>query len=950
MADTTDVKGLYGKPAKKKARTGRGQAAREQADIEAIDEEWQTSKIDALHTAIQQSKSNDPQPRRESPPPDYGYLLDLQINDDPNEAQQPLNNQPNPLPNPPPAPPQNFIQYASTDEYHIRRIWEWEQWQAVFLPMFVTYMKCADKTSQWWDEVAWKIDRHQCSCKKMKGRSIDLVDIFSRKKETIKFCDCPEQVRLINMGYIGGSPTTPSVAFSIRLLRHFHLVWRFASIAIQPFCLSLDKGLDANCPLILVEGTTEPREWQKPFSSAIDAYRHMLRMRDELEIKALELSKMEQLASNCPRCFGPVAPREDIKPDTDERTEKPNIIACFDGNFQQRQHLAASKEYSEIEIRYPSLFLDPKFVNQWKPGSVQNRGVEEPLDPCSAQHKAADDTRNASSFKGANECGLVGMACRHDHCLAFVNIVQSGEKAHFVHALLDHLSSMTDEPGTDPNKVGILYDIGCHLEKGIVKNNLFQVEWAKGQLKVGTSAWHALVHIYSCQLLYNPRLLKGFGRSDGEGLERIWRRLSPLISSLRYASKQHRLNALNFLALHINELCRMNAARLASKKLTKHEAELHTAQSTLAQLSFGPNQEPNARPRQYFSDQWERKRTSLLAFSADNTTAHVEETLGRLIDLEEQLHSAHLRVHEIRGQRRNQRSASQVADLESLPSSIVTIETAINEVLRELGGDEFKNHPAIKDPQSRAIIRVRVAKGKLYEAKVGIIELQRDWDEPRQGTRSQQRYKDLMNGKQKAFKQKHSAYIRQVKKYNNISHRMDRLALPNLKTLKATPIEDDFWNIGHLSHPNEPWANDRNTRIGIEAFLTERSCQEELCRIAHEVRAMMRSAIQRYGRLQSLHNMTTKRWDPHCPNRAHPIKMVHHSNLVSEKLWDESLTVLEVLHKNLLQKECRAWMVWDTHIPTLLWKTQKYSDTTEQSDRALLATWKDLVGQTLKVW
>lgn len=256
----------------------------------------------------------------------------------------------------------------------------------------------------------------------------------------------------------------------------------------------------------------------------------------------------------------------------------------------------------------------------------------------------------------------------------------------------------------------------------------------------------------------------------------------------------------------------------------------------------------------------------------------------------------------------------------------------------------------LPDPQSREIIRVRVAKGKLYEAKVGIIELQRDWDEPRQGTRSQQRYKDLMNGKQKAFKQKHSAYIRQVKKYNNISHRMDRLALPNLKTLKATPIEDDFWNIGHLSHPNEPWANDRNTRIGIEAFLTERSCQEELRRIAHEVRAMMRSAIQRYGRLQSLHNMTTKRWDPHCPNRAHPIKMVHHSNLVSEKLWDESLTVLEVLHKNLLQKECRAWMVWDTHIPTLLWKTQKYSDTTEQSDRALLATWKDLVGQTLKVW
>ncbi|KAH9816965.1 hypothetical protein DFH28DRAFT_1220476 [Melampsora americana] len=817
MADTTDIPGLYGKPPKKKSRRLLSRAAQQQAEIDALDEQWQQPKIEALHNAIQANRVETPPPPIAPPPQDYGYLHDLRLDDEAinNRPQQQHDHQ-----NQPPQPP--------------------------------------------------------------------------RKLHSIR--------------------------------------------------------LDANSPLILVKGTNEPRLWRKPFSSAVDAYRSMIRMQDELAVKALKISKMEELSSNCPRCFGPSAAIEDMKADVEERMDEPHYIVCFDGNYQQRRHLAASKEYEDITIRYPSLFLDPKFVDEWKPGAVQNRGLDEPLDPCSAQHTTADDKRNASTFKGSDESGLVGMACRHDHCLGFVNVVQSGEKAHFVHALLANILSKTDEPEGNPKRLGILYDIGCHLEKGIKKHNLFQEERENGQLKFGTSAWHALVHIYTCQLKYNPRLLKGFGRSDGEGLERIWRQLSRLISYLRYSSKQHRLDALNLLALHINEICRMNAARSAACKLAKHQSELMVAQATLTQLSFGPNQEPNARPCEYFADQWERKRTCLLEFSEDNTTASLEKSLARLMDLEEQLHAAHIRVGEIRSRRQNQRSESDLADLEDLPSAIVLIEEGIDEVVPELGGDEFKNHPALRDPRARAVIRMRVAKGKLFEAKVSIIELQRDWDEPGQGTRSQQRYKDLMKGKEKTFKQKYTAYIRQVKKYNTFSPRLDRLPLPTLKNVESYPIEDQFWNIGHLTHPSEPWANDRDTRIGIEAYLTVRSCQEELRRIAHEVRAMMRSALQRFERLVTLSTMANQVWDPICPNRARPIKLVHQSGLVSRGLWEKSIIVLKVLHKGILQRECRTWMVWGSRLPALLMKTQQYSDTTQESDNRILASWHKMISDCLRVW
>lgn len=40
---------------------------------------------------------------------------------------------------------------------------------------------------------------------------------------------------------------------------------------------------------------------------------------------------------------------------------------------------------------------------------------------------------------------------------------------------------------------------------------------------------HAYGHQWSCQLVYNPRLVVGLGLSDGEGTERIWSRIRKTI-------------------------------------------------------------------------------------------------------------------------------------------------------------------------------------------------------------------------------------------------------------------------------------------------------------------------------------------------------------------------------------------------------------------------------------
>lgn len=95
-----------------------------------------------------------------------------------------------------------------------------------------------------------------------------------------------------------------------------------------------------------------------------------------------------------------------------------------------------------------------------------------------------------------------------------------------------------------------------------LQRDQFAAERAVGRLKWGTSVFHAYVHEWLCQLAFNPRLNEGWGMSDGEGLERVWSFLSPLIRPLRYATKQRRLVSLNLRTLHHNKTHLWNAGEV----------------------------------------------------------------------------------------------------------------------------------------------------------------------------------------------------------------------------------------------------------------------------------------------------------------------------------------------------------------------------------------------------
>ncbi|EGF98372.1 uncharacterized protein MELLADRAFT_58103, partial [Melampsora larici-populina 98AG31] len=161
----------------------------------------------------------------------------------------------------------------------------------------------------------------------------------------------------------------------------------------------------------------------------------------------------------------------------------------------------------------------------------------------------------------------------------------------------------------------------------------------------------------------------------------------------------------------------------------------------------------------------------------------LESRLGRLITLEENFREAHSRLAYLRSQRRRTLTEAEHAELEELPGSMVVFESTIDELVSELGGEDFRNMPEVKDPCARARFRIRLAKQNLYEAKVAVVEHQKKWDQPGIGTTNQERYKSMMVKKEKTLKQKWTTYELHVNQFHTRFPDEERLQLPSLQEI-----------------------------------------------------------------------------------------------------------------------------------------------------------------------
>ncbi|KAH9823105.1 hypothetical protein DFH28DRAFT_922033 [Melampsora americana] len=471
---------------------------------------------------------------------------------------------------------------TNQQSYSTQRIQEEEAWLKVISPMFIAYMRCKALTLEWghltdWD-TDWKIDTD------------------------------------------GSYPNQHKEKNRLR--------------SATPFMEALEEYLNAANPIITRENSNEPRDWRRPFTAAVDAYRHMLRLESELAIRAMKLNFIDKLAANCPRCSGEHYPNH--------RKEEPDFIVCMDGNFQQRRHLLASCEPAGLPHTNPALFIHPSQVEAWNPrGQWITEG-------------------DGNDVQG------------------------SGEKAYFSHAMIDWLlKNLASGSFPDDPRIGILYDIGCNIEKGLICNNLFVEENLRQQLKFGTSVFHSYVHNWGCQLEYNPQLNVGWGLSDGEGCEREWFIGSPLVSQLRYCTSQHRKTSLNLKYDHANRQARRKAGNLILNKLNKAEK----TQNELLQI-LDTFKAVVGLTWENIEVHWARQRQMQLEMIEDERHEEVQDLLEELGDLEDSLAAAKGKQTQLRRKRR--RVAIENSELRRLALEIDNIQDDIDVIIQVLGDDRFR--------------------------------------------------------------------------------------------------------------------------------------------------------------------------------------------------------------------------------------------------------------------
>ncbi|KIJ64157.1 hypothetical protein HYDPIDRAFT_91448 [Hydnomerulius pinastri MD-312] len=126
-------------------------------------------------------------------------------------------------------------------------------------------------------------------------------------------------------------------------------------------------------------------------------------------------------------------------------------------------------------------------------------------------------------------------------------MTSAGEKQHYTLALIEKL--MENIPH-DMN-VGLLYDIGCQLERSWRKWGFFE-DTILSRFEFAISVFHTYGHQWPCQIIYHPRKRQGFGLSDGEGCERLWSALKPLIAPLWVSGFHQQIFVLNMQVRHLD--------------------------------------------------------------------------------------------------------------------------------------------------------------------------------------------------------------------------------------------------------------------------------------------------------------------------------------------------------------------------------------------------------------
>ncbi|KAF7357059.1 hypothetical protein MSAN_01299300 [Mycena sanguinolenta] len=507
------------------------------------------------------------------------------------------------------------------------------------------------------------------------------------------------------------------------------------------------------------------------------------------------------------------------------------MVGC-DGNFSLR-HLDSA---GTGPISYdPSYFVSKEKVKnvaeritiarKKAPAKYKPPIPQEAFDACQESWDAANEKKQKTDVRHYDSSGVFVMTCRH-----------SQQK--YIVALLEELNSHLLPQATIVEG----YDVACVTDHSF---NLYPIltEGLRPRVSFIINAMHVFGHQWVCQMVYSPRLRRGIGLTDLEGVERFWSRIRKLIPITRNQWNSRRIWMIDKYASFINEegldglgnwIHRQEMKNLAAKQAAAAKVlrECRVPEDELPESVGGAEGGTVVASSTYVPS------------SAITASSHKLQTplrdwkreLDKVLGLQVQIDAVEKSIAEAK-QSIMSGDASQetLALLRRLEATHTTLSTQAEALYASLNIQD--NFPELQDLPLEFVRTLLMMRDlKINIRKVRRRLLLRVGNTGSSGTK-------LHQATRKAISKRQPALMRSIRKFNDYCELLARLRPENctipilsalstqLNGLRNDPtLHEDIW-ISRSERPIPRWLSDGDVRDGIRSLHSADRCAEESIRL-----------------------------------------------------------------------------------------------------------------------
>ncbi|KAJ7121221.1 hypothetical protein C8R46DRAFT_929163 [Mycena filopes] len=369
-------------------------------------------------------------------------------------------------------------------------------------------------------------------------RSMTVIDTTGVHEIKYRFCACGRSDKSSNLkqllrnGWYPVSFTDPDTCATFKVLDTFRLLNVVANVNARDFVTALERLTDATAKTRL--------KWIP------DRYKAFLRMSRQFAF----LQRLRRAAhghdlrgivailkGECMvKCWPCPFNGRNTPPDWESVHPKHRylfrLILAMDANFKMKNRIRAHEHDDPSLGPGWGAFVEPQAYKKHLRKYVAEKDVS--ISTCIAFAALTQkDTRNTA---GLRVSGVGGCVCARHECMRPNGLgdLQKGER----YANMDYIL-MSALAGFDGKELTLSYDIACQWKKNLAVRMArlpkhLQLDLDAINIDTGLPVWHALAHEDLCATINSLNYIPGVGRTDGEGVERLW----AWLNGCSYATKE----------------------------------------------------------------------------------------------------------------------------------------------------------------------------------------------------------------------------------------------------------------------------------------------------------------------------------------------------------------------------------------------------------------------------